>query len=198
MNIGHSSRLSYDSNTYNDRLIESTDPLLYRVNRNHMYNCENCLSVLGPRGCNRNPAISRVNQNGIAPAQELTDLESLLTNRNVPLSKSRVAHVNPVDVTQFKLYHNRICNDSLNPENTRLSYPAALYRDVSVNRFYDLNQNPQEPIFWDFSVDTRLEAKDNFNPNVPVLWPQLAGPTEVTGRANRCNVKNVKCPVRKL
>jgi len=178
MNIGHSSRLDYDVNYYKDRLQESTDPLLYRVDRNQMYNCNNCLSILGPRGSNLNPAISRVNQGGYAPAQDLADLESILSNRNVPLSKDRLAHVNPVNVTKFKLYNNTICNDTLNPENTRLSYPASMYRDISINRFYDLPQNPQEPIYWDASVDTRLEAKDNFNPNVPQLWPDLAGPQE--------------------
>lgn len=202
MNIGHSSRLGYDVNYYDDKVRESTDPLLYRVSKTQMYNCDNCLSVLGPRGSVKNPSISRVNQGGIAPAQDLADLESILTNRNVPLSKDRLAHVNPVNVTQFKLYNNRICNDTLNPENTRLSYPAALYRDMSINRFFDPLQNPQEPIFWDSAVDTRLEAKDNFNPNVPQLWPDLAGPREdvrnykycrsicETSNANNCSV----CP----
>jgi hypothetical protein len=181
MNIGHSSRLAYDDATYVDRLRESTDPLLYRVNRTHMYNCDNCLSVLGPRGGGMNPSVSRVNKGGLAPAQDLADLESIMTNRNVKLSKAKTGHVNPIDVTKYKLYHNRICNDTLNPENTRLSYPAMMYRETSINRFYDLPQNPQEPIFWDFAVDTKLEAKDNFNPLVPTLWDDRVQPTEQAG-----------------
>ena len=188
MNIGHSSRLAYDDATYVDRLHESTDPLLYRVNRTQMYNCDNCLSVLGPRGGSKNPAISRVNKGGLAPAQDLADLESIMTNRNVRLSKARTGHVNPIDVTKYKLNHNRICNDTLNPESTRLSYPAMMYRETSINRFYDLPQNPQEPIFWDFAVDTKLEAKDNYNPNVPQLWGDRVQPVERTGAVRTCGI----------
>ena len=42
--------------------------------------------------------------------------------------------------------------------------PAMFYRDAPINRFIDLCRDPQDAIFWNFSINSRLEAKDNFIP----------------------------------
>jgi hypothetical protein len=98
----------------------------------------------------------------VGTAQYLTDVESILTNRNLPTSKCKNGEVNPINVNDFPLQHMGPCNSFLDPMASRLSYPPYNYREMPMDRFYNLPQNPQEPIFWDFAVNTKLEMKDNF------------------------------------
>lgn len=185
MNFGHSSRLPYDDGVYEDKLRESTAPLGYRLSPDQMYNCKDCLSTLGPRG--GRSGVSKRGTTGYAASQDLVDVESVLSNRNVKRSKLRSQGVNPVDVTQHKLVHARVCNNYLNPEATRLSYPASNYRDMPINRFYTLHKDPQANIFWDAAVNTRLEAIDNFKPDVPVPWGDRAQPVEKKEEYTTCS-----------
>ncbi len=53
-------------------------------------------------------------------------------------------------------------NRYLDPITSRLTNPAFNYKEAPIDRFYNLNQNPQDNIFWNFAVNTDLEAKDNF------------------------------------
>ena len=64
---------------------------------------------------------------------------------------------------------------------------------MGINRFYDPVHDPQDPqtIFWNFSVNSKLEAKDNFKPNVPQVWPDLAGPKP---NNNPVVDSNLRCP----
>jgi hypothetical protein len=171
MNIGHSSRLPYDTCAYDDRLAESVSPLLYKLNPTQIANKDACLSTLGPRGGKNGYGVSLLVDpspcENVAPAQNLVDLESVLSNRNVPTSRCKTAKVNPIDVTQFGLKNTRVCDKYLDPVSSRLTYPAQNYRSIAVNRFHDLPVPAQEPIFWDFAVNTRLEAKDNFREQIP-------------------------------
>lgn len=170
MNIGHSSRLVYDDCYYNDHLSESTSPLSYRLNSNNIANCNACLSTLGPRSGFKGYGVSTVSDNGnLSPAEDLVDLESILSNRNVQQSKCRTAHVNNIDVTKFKVNNAKLCDEFLDTVSSRLSYPASNYRSMAINRFYDLPKNAQAPLFWDFSTNTRLEAKDNYMIDVPEI-----------------------------
>lgn len=162
MNIGHSSLLIYDECAYNDKLKESTDPLLYKLNPNQIHNCKQCISTLGPRTQHNGNEISTTAGHPVATAQYLTDVESILSNRNVPANKCKNGEMNPIDVTKFGLQHLGHCDTYLDPMASHLSYPPATYRELPINRFYNLNQNPQVPIFWDFATNTRLETKDNF------------------------------------
>jgi len=182
MNIGHSSRTIYDKCAYDDRLQESVGPLMYRLNPNQMNNCEGCLSTFGPRAGHNGVGVSTVKTNSIAPAQELVDIDSILSNRNVLQSKCKDGRVNDVDVTKFTLQHARNCNDFLDPSSSRLTNPAANYRGMSINRFHDLPKNAQENIFWDHSINTQLEARDNFRERVPDLMNDLSHPKESTGK----------------
>lgn len=169
MNIGRSSRLPYDECAYTDRLSESTSPLNYKLSPDQIYNCDNCLSVFGPRSSNngRGNDVSRYMDTRYAPSQNMVDVESILSNRNMKNSKCKNGRVNPVNVMDYKLVNYRICNNTLNPEATRLSYPANNYRDLSQNRFHNLPRDPQENIFWNFSINSQLEAIDNIKPVVP-------------------------------
>ena len=181
LNIGHSSRLGYDECAYNDRLSESVSPLSYRINENYLQNCNQCLSTLGPRSSYMGQGVSTNVGFGSATSQRLVDVESILSNRNVKTTKCRRDGVNPIDVTKYKLQNQRLCNDYLNPLSSRLSYPAANYREVATNRFVDLNKNPQAVIFYDFAVNTKLEAKDNFHVELPKPMADNMIPRAVQG-----------------
>jgi len=161
MNNGYSSRLIYDECATQDRLQERTDPFLYRINTNHIHNCKQCLSTLGPRSGLMGQGVSTNIGHPVATAQYLTDVESILTNRNLPTSKCKNGEVNPIDVTKFGLQHLTTCTGYLDPMATHLSYPPFNIREMPTNRFYNLPQNPQEPIFYDFATNTKLDAKDN-------------------------------------
>lgn len=195
MNNGHSSRLIYDECAYNDRLQERTDPLLYRLNTNQIHNCGQCFSALGPRSSYMGQGVSTINGHPVATAQYLTDVESVLTNRNLPASKCKNGEMNPIDVTQFGLKHLPTCNGFLNPMATHLSYPAFNIREVPINRFYNLPQNPQEPIFYDFAANTKLESKDNFTFQINKLKTNdPTNPSEYMmddkcGKTNECTVQ---------
>jgi hypothetical protein len=170
LNIGHFSKLKYDEQAYADHLDESVQPLNYILNTNYMQNCNQCLSTLGPRSSYMGQSVSSHVGFPTATSQKLVDVESILQNRNVKASKARRDNVNPINVTKYGVKHQRICNDYLNPLSSRLTLPASNYRDMAINRFYNLNRNPQVNVFYDFSVNTKLEAKDNFIQEIPVLW----------------------------
>ena len=197
-NIGHSSRLPYDQCAYEDRLSESVSPLLYKVNPNQIKNCKSCLSTLGPRSSYMGYGVSTTVGNTTAQSQDLVDVESILSNRNVTASACKNGKVNEIDVTRFRLQHARTCNDFLDPMASRLSTPAANYRGMSINRFYDLPINPQDPknIFWNYAVNSKLEAKDNFRDRIPRLMNQgavIPRPLKGTVKQPHYVVRN-RCP----
>lgn len=190
MNIGSSSRLIYDECAYQTRTPEMTNPLLYRVNPHQIYNCQQCgsLNGAGPRASYMGAEVSTTHGHGIAPALREVDVESILSNRNLPKSKCKNGEVNPIDVTQFGLKHLPQCTSYLDPMASRLSYPAFNYREAPIDRFYNLPQNPQEPIFWDFATNTKLDAKDNYVYDISTL--KSSDPTHP--RAYPGHVDNLK------
>lgn len=198
VNIGHSSRLGYDKCYYNDRLSQSVGPLLYTLNPNSVSNCKSCLSVFGPRTSmgGRSFGVSSVTPYSTQTSQDLADLESILTNRNVIQSKCKDGKVNDIDVTKFRLQHARVCNDFLDPVATHLTNPPTTYRGLSINRFYDLPKQPQANIFWDFAVNTQLEAVDNYREKVPhIIKYDPALPKELKGKNKSCRYKcTSNCP----
>jgi hypothetical protein len=171
VNIGHSSKLLYDKCSYDDYLSESVGPLLYKLNPNQVNSCNSCLSVFGPRSktAGNSFGVSTTVGHVTMPSQQLVDVESILSNRNVIASKCKDGKVNDIDVTAFRLQHARICNDFLDPVASHLASPPANYREMAINRFYDLPKNPQANIFYDFSINTKLEAVDNYRERVPKL-----------------------------
>lgn len=195
-NYGHSSRLRYDEKSYDDKVYESTGPLQYRVNENYNYNCSACTSTFGPRSGYMGHGVSMPvkNRPAVAQAEELVDIDSILSNRNVILHRDRSSHINPIDVTKFKLEHPRTCGTFLDYKSSRLSHPTATFREMAIDRFYNLNKNPQENIFENFAENTSLTAKDDWFIDVPKLWSNTAGiPHELKTKPKCKNVK--QCPV---
>lgn len=197
MNIGHSCNLIYDTDTFRDHVIEETSQVKYRLDANQIFNCDQCLSTLGPRS--DSPYGQGVSTwlpigHPVATSQALIDIDSILSNRNVKESRSKTGGFNYIDVTKFPLKNMKICNDFLNPLSSRLSYPAANYRDMAVDRFYNLNQNPQLNIFWNFAINTNLEAKDNYIESLPKLQSPQGLPVEIKGANNYTHyVSNAYC-----
>jgi hypothetical protein len=203
MNNGHSSRLIYDECAYHDRLQERTDPLLYRLNTNQIHNCQQCFTGLGPRSSYMGQGVSTTAGHPVATAQYLTDVESILSNRNLPKNKCKNGEMNPIDVTKFGLQHLPTCTGYLDPMATHLSYPPFNIREMPVNRFYNLPQNPQEPIFYDFATNTKLESKDNFvyqlnklKLNDPTSPSECVTDDKCYGGNNVQPYTSSKCPTR--
>ena len=182
VNFGHSSRLGYDDCAYPDRLKESTSPLAYRLNNDYSHNCNGCVSTLGPRAGHMGIGVSTTVGHMPSAGQYVTDVESILKNLNVKSSKCKTGKFNDIDVTKFGLKHMTGCNKFLDPMASRLTNPASTYRDMAVNRFYDLNLDAQANIFWDFAANTRLEAKDNYMVRLPRPIKDKSLPVELQGQ----------------
>lgn len=166
---GHFSRPSYDKCSYPDQLNESTGPYRYSVDTARQYNCRGCLTSFGPRSGLMGVGVSNLSGNVVAAAQENIDVDSIMSNRNVPISRCKRGKVNPINLlNDVKTIDMSECDDYLDQEHTRMTDPAMFYRGAPINRFFDLNKNPQENIFFDYAVDTKLEAKDNFVPDMPI------------------------------
>lgn len=189
VNIGHSSRLDYDPSYVMDSIKESTDPLLYQLNTDRIYNCNTCVSRFGPRPSNKSNGISSsiiVGTNPVAVSQSLVDLESVLSNRNVKRTKDRRGMVQDINVLKIPIQNPKICGNFLDPISTHLTNPPQNYRGIAINRFYDLNRNPQENIYYDWGSNSRLEAKDNYIQRVPVPMKDLVQPIERVGPIKQC------------
>jgi len=202
ISIGHSSNPMYDECAYNDYLRESVSPMLYKLNPDQNNNCQACLTTFGPRpsmGARSFGVSNFVGDDSDVPSQDLVDTESILSNRNVIASRCKDGKVNDIDVTQFKLRHARVCNDFLSPIDSLQTAPRSNYREIGTNRFLDLPKNPQLNIFYPFDVNTRLEAKDNYNPKIPkVITYDLTRPQTIKGRNKVCKYKcGEKCPKEK-
>lgn len=173
MNIGHSSKLRYDECYYKDALDESLTPGIYRLQEYQIKNCNDCLAPNGPRPSNNGWGVSTTAPfKKAAHSLDLVDDESFLSGRNLPQTKCRNGRVNFLDMSKLKLNNAAICDNKLTPENTHLNYPSKNSRSVPLNRFYNLHRDAQAPIFYDFAVNTTLEAKDNFSPVGPKVLPQ--------------------------
>lgn len=189
MNIGYSSRLKYDKCVYPDKIIESVGPGEYRLQEHQIDNCNKCLSTIGPRtsvsGYGGSIAIEQIP----VASQYLVDVESILTNRNIKTSKCKNGKVNTIDVSKFKLYDAKICNNELNPEATHLTDPSYNYKELSIDRFYDLPKDPQENIFWNFARNSKLEATDNYKYKKRIQIDITKSlPIEKRGEVNTCNM----------
>ena len=199
MNIGYSSRLKYDDDVYDDDVIQSTGPGKYKTSVDQTYNKYRCLSTLGPRTGRMGHGVSTaISQDRAAMSQDLVDIESILSNRNVRTSKGKKGHVNDIDVTKIRLHDASSCGPILNSEHTRLSHPSVNYREVAMSRFYNLPRDPQATIFWDFATNTSLEAKDNYSPSENVPFDMTAAlPREDRTKKGSCAPKcstDSRCP----
>ena len=190
-NYGYSSNLSYDQSFIHDDIEQSTAPLLSILDPNRVKNCSQCLSLNGPRASHNGWGDSIPIANpSITPAQDLIDIDSIMSNRNVRQDRSKKGHVNMVDVFKFKTYDAKLCDRGLDPLNSTLTYPKQLYREMSINRFYDLNINPQVNIYYDWAKNSQLEAKDNYDYPYPYsIDMDESLPKPLKNKARPCKTK---------
>ena len=190
-NYGYSSNIAYDPQFINDDIEQSTAPLMSVLDPNRVKNCSQCLSLNGPRsGHNGYGNSIPITNPSLTPAQDLIDIDSIMSNRNVKQDRSKKGHVNMVDVFKFKTYDTKLCDRNLDSLNSTLTYPKQMYREMSINRFYDLNINPQVNIFYPWAVNSQLEAKDNFDTPYPYfIGMDETIPKSIKGKATNCITK---------
>lgn len=196
-NYGMSSKLQYDPSFIRDDIEQSVAPIQSILDPNRVKSCSQCFSL--------NTRANRINSYGdniaippessLAPAQDLTDIDSIMKNLNVKASRDKRGMVNNIDVFKFKTYDTKLCDRSLDPLSSIATYPKQLYREMSINRFYDLNINPQANIYYDWGVNSQLEAKDNYsNPYPYFLDGDNSLPTPIPGKVQPCKtVCNSNC-----
>lgn len=172
--IGDSASLLNEECAYHDRLSESVKPLDFNLDATQIDNCKQCLTVNGPRGATN--GVSTLVGNVTAPKQNLVDLESDLRNIHLKTNKCKRGMVNTKKLEDYKLVNEEECNTLLDIEYSRLNHPIQQYRGMAQNRFYDLVDNPQNHIFFDSAVDTRLKTKDEFVEKLPQLLRDKALP----------------------
>lgn len=183
VNMGTSTRLAYDIAYADDRTFESTQPIQSVLDPNRVKNCRECLPLFGPRsshnGYGDNIAVEKPS---VTPAQDLVDIDSIMSNRNVKLSKDKKGLVNPINVLKYKTYDVKYCDRGLDPLSSVSTYPKSLYREMSINRFIDNPINPQVNLYWNKSRNTQLELKDNYvHPYPYSLDSEEDYPKEITG-----------------
>lgn len=170
VNYGNSSRSKYDESYYHDDVEQMTRPNSMVMDATKYNNCSKCFTGFGPRG---SWGVSLAEQNpSVTPKQDLTDIESVMKNLNVKHSRDKKGKVNPINVLKYNTYNQPECGKYLDPVSSLLVRPKALDREMSINRFIDLNNNPQQHIFWNFSENTTLTAKDNYVPQKPHSLPK--------------------------
>lgn len=164
MNQGHSGKLKYDNDTIQHSIQQSVQPGHYKLEQYQNHNCDGCLTSLGPIGKN---GVSTAVPSHPAMSQQLVDVETMLSNRDVKASKSKNGRTNLVDINKIKLIHHNECDSKLNPQYSHLSYPTVLSREMPTNRFHNLPKDPQSSIRWERPTNSVLHAKDNFVPVLP-------------------------------
>jgi hypothetical protein len=188
----------YDKCAYPENLYESTAPYNYIMNTDRIHNCNGCLTTFGPRSSFLGAGVSSPSGDVVAASQQNIDIDSVMSNRNVPLSKCKKGKVNPVNVTKIKTKNLPICNDYLDAQHTKMTDPAMFYRGSAINRFFDPIKDPQANIYYSWTVNSQLEARDNFVPELPDLSytgydtvPELPKGSHITPRDTRWNPQNI-------
>ena len=164
-NYGKSTNLRYDSQYIRDAEEQSTGPIKSTMDINRISSCKSCLSVNGPRSSYGNSLVIPETEGDLS--QQITDIDSIMKNLNMKNTRDKQGGTNPIDVFKYQTYNAVQCNKFLDPIALQLQQPRALNREVSINRFHDLNKNPQKHIYYNWSENTYLEAIDNYNTPYP-------------------------------
>ena len=172
----HFGRLTYDECYINEETKQSIMPGEYKLYYGQNVNDKNCHSLNGPRN-NRSGSSSENTSNTL---EERTDVESLLSNRDIPASKCSESRTmeDKRKVIARKLNHSVECDNNLHPDYSRLSQPMDNFRGLStINLQMDFPHiPPQENVFYGhnltslkdqgmnsrFGNNTRLESKDEY------------------------------------
>ncbi len=172
----HFGRLIYDECYINEDTKQSIMPGEYKLYYGQNVHDKSCHSLNGPR-CNRK---NNTSENSTSKLEERTEIESLLSNRDMPASKciNNRTLADKKKAIARNLTYNVDCDNSLNPDYSRLSQPLDNFRGLStINLQVDYPiVPPQEYVFYGhnitslknqamnsrFGSNTRLESKDDY------------------------------------
>ena len=165
MNIGFTDRLSDEKCAIEKRTSYSKDLLNYKLDTNRNMNCGKCYSSNGPR--NGTYGVSHYALDHVAPSQQLVELESKLSMRNASWSKCQDGYVNSFDINSMTMPNASQCSSENDTLVSQLETPITGYRELAVNRFYNLQRNPQLNVGRTIGMNSQLNARDNYIPKMP-------------------------------
>ena len=173
---GKFTNLRYDPQAYTEEVLRSTDPLLYRLDANYAINCGKCFSSNGPRN-GEDAAVATGNK---------IDVDSILRGVNRKNGNSNAQQqVQPIN---YQRHMPPDCPTNLDTEHTRFTHPSYDIRGLAnedLRLGYPLH-DPQCQIFENFSVNTRLQAKDNHR----TPWQTPLSQDEIMPQERSQRVKN--------
>jgi hypothetical protein len=168
------SRIKYDENAYNEKLNREVAQGDYRLFKGYNENCNKCNSFDGPRNSLSEQSIPIVDkcENELCA---LTYVESLLQNRVNKLIDSNDYGKND-EYKNYPVVNKLTCDDSLNFEDTRFTYPIEAFRCMDTSQYHYspfLSTNPQCEIQSErIGSNTRLTMKDTWKMKTPKLIDQ--------------------------
>lgn len=149
---GRFTNLRYDNEAYNEEILRSTNPLLYRLDPNYAVNCGACFSPCDFSG----------NKNSSIDVGDKIDIDSILKGINKSNTKAN-SNQSPIPLDHFKTYKMNECPSTLETQYSRYSHPPYDIKGLNnkdMRLGYPLT-DPQCHIFENFGVNTRNQAKDN-------------------------------------
>jgi len=144
--------MNYDQEASQERTHRSTEPLLYRLDPNYSVNCGRCFAPHDRVG----------GLGGSDAVGNQIDVDSILRGLTKFNSKSTSQQV-PTSLDGYKLFNYNDCASEIETESSRYLTPAYEIRGMATQdlRFGYPLEDPQCNIFESFSVNTRLQSKDN-------------------------------------
>ena len=183
---GKYTNLMYDRDAYDERTRRSTDGLQYHLDGNFAVNCNNCFAPHGPRGGNQ-ARVSRDQGN-------IVDIDSVLKGIGRSNSKCSGSQM-PQFIDDRSFYMPPTCPSTLETNYSRYTHPSYDIRGLAVPdmRFDYPLSDPQCQIFEPFTINTRLQAKDNHKAvwQTPMDQQNLL-PSERAQDIKRCRI-TVEC-----
>jgi hypothetical protein len=166
-----SSRIKFDNNAFDLQINRSIGPGDYMLYRGYGENDNPCYSYDGPIGSKDDVSVGDMKMP--RPGEYMTEIESELTWRSRPLTKS---NLNSTPINKYKLYNKNVCPNILQIEDTRFTHPIDNYRGMSLTEYqYEpyLHVNPQCVIQEStdrIGLNSRLVIKDNYSIPNQEFW----------------------------
>ena len=164
-------RNKYDNFTYDEQIEKSTNTLYYRVNECFANNTKECFALNGLKN-QRNKGIDGVK----------VEIESELTNRNLPSNYSKKIGKNNKYLKLKSKENLKNCSKDIQVEDTRFTHPIDNYRGMSTSE-YNMNPylhvNPQNNInYWRDGINSRLVVRDTYRIPDQSMWDNNNFPVE--------------------
>ena len=179
----YSSRQKYDQQAIVEATERSTGVGNYYLNPENGFNCNTCFPLYGPLGGTRGAATT---------PGHVIDVDSILRGYTKIHSKSNEQQI-PDSLAGYELFMPADCSPFVETEYSRFTNPVQNYRGLTRDPFYELNQDPQCNIFWNFEQNTQLAARDNHITDwrIPISQRDLLPITKISSRRDCSN--NLGC-----